>query len=71
LDFNSFPAFFDFFLAGSLAWASDQANPAPKNRKNKKNKKTKKSRKNKKNKKCGCMNKNNVNLMVYLLTPES
>jgi hypothetical protein len=24
-----------------------------------------------KNKKCVCMNKNNVNLLVYLLTPES
>jgi len=37
----------------------------------KKTEKIKKSRKNKKNKKCVCMNKNNINLLVYLLTPES
>jgi hypothetical protein len=36
--------------------------PAPKNKKN---------RKSRKNKKCVCMNKNNVNLLVYSLTPES
>jgi hypothetical protein len=39
--------------------------------KNKKTKKNKKSRKNKKNKRCVCMNKNNINLLVYSLTPES
>jgi hypothetical protein len=43
-------------------WA--ELDPAPK----KKNRKNKKSRK---NKKCVCMNKNNVNLLVYSLTPES
>jgi phage regulator Rha-like protein len=37
--------------------------------KNKKEQKSKKGRKNKK--KCVCMNKNNVNLLVYSLTPES
>jgi hypothetical protein len=31
----------------------------------------KKNRKIRKNKKCVCMNKNNVNLLVYSLTPES
>jgi hypothetical protein len=33
--------------------------------------KIKNGRKNKKNKKCVCVNKNNINLLVYLLTPES
>jgi hypothetical protein len=53
-------------------WA--ELGPAPKKyrKKFKKKQKNKKSRKNKKiNKKCVCMNKNNVNLLVYSLTPES
>jgi hypothetical protein len=48
-----------------LSWAQ------PKKNKNKKRQKNKKGRKKIKNKKCVCMNKNNVNLLVYLLTPES
>jgi hypothetical protein len=36
-----------------------------------KNKKTEKKKKVEKIKKCVCMNKNNVNLLVYSLTPES
>jgi hypothetical protein len=39
--------------------------PAQKNRKKKQKKKVEKI------KKCVCMNKNNVNLLVYSLTPES
>jgi len=45
-------------------WA--ELGPAQKNKKIKKQK-SKKG----KNKKCVCMNKNNVNLLVYSLTPES
>jgi len=37
----------------------------------KKLKKKQKNKKGRKNKKCACMNKNNVNLLVYSLTPES
>jgi len=36
-----------------------------------KNKKNRKVKKVEKNKKCVCMNKNNVNLLVYSLTPKS
>jgi len=36
-----------------------------------KKQKNRKVKKVKKNKKCVCMNKNNVNLLVYSLTPES
>jgi hypothetical protein len=39
-------------------------------KKNKKNKKQK-SKNSRKNKKCVCINKNNINLLVYSLTPES
>jgi len=46
-------------------WA--ELGPAPKKIKNKKQK----SKKGRKNKKCVCMNKNNVNLLVYSLTSES
>jgi hypothetical protein len=46
-------------------WA--ELGPAKKTKKQK-NRKVKKV---KKNKKCVCMNKNNVNLLVYSLTPES
>jgi hypothetical protein len=49
-----------------LSWAQPQKNK----RKKQKNKKIEKIEKNK-NKKYACMNKNNVNLLVYLLTPES
>jgi hypothetical protein len=51
-------------------WA--ELDPAPK-KKDKKNKKVEKQKNKKveKNKKCVCMNKNNVNLLVYSLTPES
>jgi len=37
----------------------------------KKNRKNRKIKKIKKNKKCVCINKNNINLLVYSLTPES
>jgi len=40
-----------------------------KTKKQKKNRKVKEGRKNKK--KCVCMNKDNVNLLVYSLTPDS
>jgi len=46
-----------------LSWAQPK-----KKYKNKKNRKVKKVEK---NKKCVSMNKNNINLLVYLLTPES
>jgi hypothetical protein len=46
-------------------WAGPSS--APKKIKNKKQK----SKKGRKNKKCVCMNKNNVNLLVYSLTLES
>jgi len=47
-----------------------QAGPSPKNNKN--NKKIIKNRKKYKNRKiCVCMNKNNINLLVYSPTPES
>jgi len=60
--------------AGPLAWASGRAGsaqpmwaelgPAKKN--------MKKNKKNRKNRKiCVCMNKNNINLLVYSPTPES
>jgi hypothetical protein len=42
----------------------------PKKIKKIKNKKQK-SRKGRKNKKCVCINKNNINLLVYSLMPES
>jgi len=45
-------------------WA--KLGPAPKNKII-----NKKRKKRKKNKKCVCMNKNNINLLVYSLTPES
>jgi len=54
-------------------WA--ELGPTPKKNKKikKKQKKLKKQKikKGRKNKKCVCMNKNNVNLLVYSLTPES
>jgi len=45
-------------LAGSSPAHVGCVGPSPKNKKIK-------------NKKCVCMNKNNVNLLVYSLTPES
>jgi hypothetical protein len=50
-------------------WA--ELGPAQKNKKNRKNRKNRKIKKVEKIKKCVCMNKNNVNLLVYSLTPES
>ena len=68
----------------SLAWASDRlgwagSSPAPKKlcwartgpAQQKIIKKIKNTDKKKKNKECVCENKNNVNLLVYSLTPES
>jgi prophage tail gpP-like protein len=56
------------FLVLKPGWLGPAQPKKSKNRKNRKNKKQKKSRK---NKKYVCMNKNNVNLLVYSLTPES
>jgi hypothetical protein len=55
-----------------LSWTQPQRNYAGLGPAQKKIKtKTKRVEKNKKIKKCVCMNKNNVNLLVYSLTPES
>jgi hypothetical protein len=50
-------------------WA--ELGPTQKNKKNKKIKKNIKVKKVEKIKKCECVNKNNANLLVYSLTPES